>query len=92
MECKELAPVMRYGLLKERMAALLTDGIRASLMEIYGYDTQVLEFIDMSHTPKNILLRGVQSNGMRKKKISIADVENMMDMLHTKQTLAELLK
>lgn len=92
MECKELAPVLKYGLLKERMAALLTDGIRANLMEIYGYDTQVLEFIDMSHTPKNILLRGVQSKGFRKKKTSLTDVENMMEMLHTKQTLAELLK
>ncbi len=92
MECKELAPVLKYGLLKERMAALLTDGIRANLMEIYGYETQVLEFIDMSHTPKNILLRGVQSKGFRKKKTSLADVENMMEMLHTKQTLAELLK
>ena len=92
IECRELAPVLKYGLLKERIAALLTDGIRASLMEIYGYDTQVLEFIDMSHTPKNILLRGVQSKGMRKKKTSLADVENMMEMLHTGQTLAELLK
>ena len=90
--CKELAPVLKYGLLKERIAALLTDGIRANLMEAYGYDTQVLEFIDMSHTPKNILLRGVQSKGFRKKKTSLEDVENMMDMLHTKQTLAELLK
>lgn len=92
IDCKELAPVLKYGLLKERMAALLTDGIRANLMELYGYDTQVLEFIDMSHTPKNVLLRGVKSKGLRKKKTSLADVENMMDMLHTKQTLAELLK
>lgn len=92
IECRELAPVLKYGLLKERMAALLTDGIRANLMEIYGYDTQVLEFIDMSHTPKNILLRGVQSKGFRKKTTLLADVENMMDMLHTGQTLAELLK
>ena len=90
--CEELAPVLRYGILKERMAALLTDGIRANLMEIHGYDTQVLEFIDMSHTPKNILLRGVQSKGMRKRKTTPEDVEKMMEMLHTKQTLAELLK
>lgn len=92
IDCMELAPVLKYGLIKERMAALLTDGIRANLMEIYGYDTQVLEFIDMSHTPKNILLRGVQSKGFRKKKTSLEDVENMMNMLHIKQTLAELLK
>ncbi|MDD3402334.1 MAG: SAM-dependent methyltransferase [Hespellia sp.] len=56
-----LAPVLRYGLLKERMAALLTDGLRAEYLEREGYETQVLEFIDMEHTPKNILLRGVKS-------------------------------
>lgn len=92
IECRELAPVLRYGLIKERMAALLTDGIRANLMEIYGYDTQVLEFIDMSHTPKNILLRGVQTKGMRRKKTTLSEVENMMDMLHVTPTLSELLK
>ncbi len=92
IECRELAPVLRYGLIKERMAALLTDGIRANLMEIYGYDTQVLEFIDMSHTPKNILLRGVQTKGMRGKKTTLAEVESMMDMLHVTPTLSELLK
>ncbi|MBE5882012.1 MAG: SAM-dependent methyltransferase [Lachnospiraceae bacterium] len=90
--CEELAPVLKYGLLKERMAALLTDSIRANLMEAYGYETQVLEFIDMSHTPKNILLRGVQSKGFRKRGTTLEEVEKMMDMLHTKQTLAELLK
>ena len=67
ISCKELAPVLRYGLLKERMAALLTDGIRACTMEAYGYETQVLEAIDMEHTPKNILLRGIRADGMRKK-------------------------
>lgn len=92
IECRELAPVLRYGLIKERMAALLTDGIRANLMEIYGYDTQVLEFIDMSHTPKNILLRGVQTKGMRRKRTTLSEVENMMDMLHVTPTLSELLK
>ncbi len=55
-----LAPVLKYGLLKERMAALLTDGLRAELLEQQGYDTQILEFIDMEHTPKNILIRAVK--------------------------------
>lgn len=55
-----LAPVMDYGLLKERFAALVTDGLRAKYLESMGYDTQVLEFIDMEHTPKNILLRAVR--------------------------------
>ena len=55
-----LQPVLRYGLLKERMAALITDGLRASMLEEQGYRVQVLEFIDMEHTPKNILLRAIK--------------------------------
>ena len=46
-----LAPVMDYGLLRERFAALVTDGLRAKYLECMGYETQVLEFIDMEHTP-----------------------------------------
>lgn len=52
---------MDYGILKERFAALLTDGLRAKYLESMGYETQVLEFIDMEHTPKNVLLRAVKS-------------------------------
>ena len=59
-----LQPVLEYGLIKERMAALYTDAIRAQILEYRGYNTQILEFIDMEHTPKNILLRAV----FRKKK------------------------
>ena len=55
-----LAPVMKYGLLKERFAALVTDGLRAQYLESVGYETQILEFIDMEHTPKNILIRAVK--------------------------------
>ena len=62
-----LAPVMDYGLLRERFAALVTDGLRAKYLERAGYETQVLEFIDMEHTPKNILLRAVKRNGDKMK-------------------------
>lgn len=55
-----LRPVLKYGILKERMAALITDGIRAELLEAAGYRTQILEFIDMEHTPKNLLIRAVK--------------------------------
>ena len=55
-----LSPVLKYGLLKERLSALITDGIRAEMLEECGYDTQILEFIDMEHTPKNILIRAVK--------------------------------
>ena len=56
-----MKPVLKYGLLKERMAALITDGLRGQLLEAMGYKTQLLEFIDMEHTPKNILIRAVRS-------------------------------
>ncbi len=54
-------PVMKYGLIKERIAALYTDAFRADMLEEQGYKTQVLEFIDMEHTPKNILIRAVRT-------------------------------
>lgn len=57
IENEVLAPIMKYGLLKERFAALVTDGLRAEYLESMGYDTQVLEFIDMEHTPKNFCMR-----------------------------------
>ncbi len=60
MHCKELQPLLRYGVIKERMSALITDAIRAGLLEQQGYDTQILEFIDMEHTPKNLLIRAVK--------------------------------
>lgn len=56
-----LAPIMEYGILKERFAALLTDGLRAQMLESVGYDTQILEFIDIEHTPKNLLIRAVKN-------------------------------
>lgn len=56
-----LAPVLGYGILKERFAAILTDGLRAQMLESAGYDTQILEFIDVEHTPKNLLIRAVKN-------------------------------
>ena len=60
ISCDIQKPVLQYGLIKERMAALYTDAIRAQVLERCGYRTQILEFIDMEHTPKNILIRGIR--------------------------------
>ena len=57
---EDFGPVANYGILKERFSALATYGIRAALLEAVGYDTQILEFIDMEHTPKNLLIRAVK--------------------------------
>lgn len=60
IHCGELEPLLRYGVIRERMSALITDAVRAGLLEQQGYDTQILEFIDMEHTPKNLLIRAVK--------------------------------
>jgi len=54
---EKMAPMMKYGIIKEKVSSLLTDSLRANVLEIMGYRTQVLEFIDMEHTPKNIMIR-----------------------------------
>ncbi|MEA3554748.1 MAG: SAM-dependent methyltransferase [Campylobacterota bacterium] len=54
---KKMVPMMKYGIIKEKLSSLLTDSLRANVLEIMGYRTQVLEFIDMEHTPKNIMIR-----------------------------------
>lgn len=59
----ELAPLLGHGLLKERFAALATDAARTALLEAAGYRTQVLEFIDPEHTPKNLMIRAVRRKG-----------------------------
>jgi len=52
----------KHGLIKERLSSLITDSIRGNVLEIMGYHTQILEFIDMEHTPKNILIRAYKTN------------------------------
>ena len=88
MENEVLSPVLNYGLLKERMAALVTDGLRAEYLKREGYDTQILEFIDMEHTPKNILIRAVKT-GEKAENQRIIDV--CEDFLHVKPTIGKLL-
>ena len=84
-----LAPIMDYGLLRERFAALVTDGLRAKRLESEGYETQVLEFIDMEHTPKNILLRAVKKGSPAAK--SGKEAEDCENFLKIQPTLGVLL-
>ena len=84
-----LEPVLHYGLIKERMAALYTDALRAELLEQQGYRTQILEFIDMEHTPKNILLRAVYDG---KPKHNEKEIREILYFLQVRPTLYELLR
>lgn len=71
-----LHPILKYGLIKERMSALITDALRANLLELEGYKVQLLEFIDFEHTPKNILIRAIKQSVLPNKKLK---------QTHTKQ-------
>lgn len=88
MDNELLRPVLQYGLIKERMAALYTDALRAEILENRGYRTQILEFIDMEHTPKNILIRAVKQGGPKDNR---KEIEDILQFLGTEQTLAGLL-
>ena len=83
-----LAPILKYGLIKERMAALITDALRAEYLEGEGYDAQILEFIDMEHTPKNILIRAVKTGKKAKNQEAIRKCE---EQLHVSPMLGRLL-
>ena len=79
MHSAEMNPILKYGLIQERMAALMTDAFRADVLELEGYQVQVLEFIDMEHTPKNILIRAVKQNTP----LSSEKKEKLLDSLQT---------
>jgi len=87
-----LAPVLKYGILKERMAAIFTDAIRAELLESKGYKTQILEFIDMEHTPKNLLIRAIKQSGddQVQEDNLIQSLGNMQKQLNLNLTLNKL--
>lgn len=89
--CKELEPILKYGLIKEKMSALITDAIRANLLEEQGYETQILEFIDMEHTPQNILIRAVKKEGMRYQNKKQTSLNQLEEFLHISPTLDKLL-
>lgn len=89
MENDLMKPVFQYGLIKERMAALYTDALRAQILESVGYRTQILEFIDMEHTPKNILIRAVKQGNPKDNQ---EEIEAIMKELHVEPTLYKLLK
>ena len=90
-------PILKYGILKERFSALLTDALRAEILEKNGYSTQILEFIDMEHTPKNLLIRAVKKSLSDKRKQnddknSSDTINSVLTTLEISQKLNELLK
>ena len=99
-ESEHLGLLGRYGIIKERTAALMTDAIRANLLEYCGYKTQLLEFVDLENTPKNLLIRAVkQKQGamasraqIQKKEQILEEVHQIMEEFHFDPALYRLLK
>ena len=88
----DFSALTRYGIIKERMAALMTDALRANLLICAGYDTSVLEFVDLSHTPKNLLIRAVRTNvSDKKKQQAMSEIQNIMKEFSVRPTLYALL-
>ncbi len=88
-----LKPVLKHGIIKERMSALITDALRAEILETQGYRVQLLEFIDIEHTPKNILIRAVKKDKQGKgDRLDNEELESCMNFLGVSPCLKELLK
>ena len=93
IKAESLSILTKYGIVQERVAALMTDSVRANLLESVGYKTQLLEFIDIAHSPKNILIRASKSNISKDQKVkALAEVENLMKQFNLNPTLFNLLK
>ena len=93
---QHLNVLTRYGIIKERFSALLTDALRADILECCGYETQVLEFIDLEHTPKNIMLRAVKRPGGEKaaearRQKMLPEIEAALQEFRIEPTLYKLL-
>ncbi|MEE0981819.1 MAG: SAM-dependent methyltransferase [Acutalibacteraceae bacterium] len=93
IETDNLSILTRYGIIQERFSALLTDSIRGNLLEYCGYKTQLLEFIDFAHTPKNILIRAMLKQNPTKasKEKALCEVQKAIEEFNVNPTLYKLL-
>ena len=93
MKAENLSILTRYGIIQERFAALLTDSIRGNLLEYCGYKTQIMEFIDLVHTPKNLLIRAVkkQSESKKSKEKVLTEIETAIKEFNVQPTLYKLI-
>lgn len=93
IKSENLSIVTRYGIIQERLSALMTDAVRANLLEAAGYKTQLLEFIDIAHSPKNILIRASKSKISKdKKEKALLEVNNLINEFNINPTLLNLFK
>ena len=86
----DMDSLLKYGIIKERVSALLTDSIRAMILEDMGYRVDVIEFVDLAHSPKNLMIRAVKTRG--EKLVNSPEIERLQSQYGFKQTLYELVK
>lgn len=92
MQSRRLAALTRYGIIRERTAALMTDAIRDCLLESVGYKTSLLEFVDLAHSPKNILIRAYKADTPEdKRRVALQEALDLMEEFHLSPTLHKLL-
>ncbi len=93
MQPKNLDIISRYGIIQERFCALATDAIRGNILEYCGYKTQIMEFIELDHTPKNILIRAVKrpSTPQKVKQKALDEINAVINEFGFKPTLYQLL-
>ena len=82
--------LLKYGIIKERVSALLTDSIRAMILEDMGYKVDVIEFVDLAHSPKNLMLRAKKTREV--KLVNAEEIERLQLTYGFEQTLFKLIK
>lgn len=82
-----MLPMEKHGIIKEKLSSLITDSLRGMVLEIMGYSVQMLEFIDMEHTPKNILIRGFKSEN--KNSNALIEYKKFKEFWHIKEFYLE---
>ena len=91
LENATLAPLLRHGMLRERFAAEVTDAARAQLLGLAGYDVQLVEFVELEHTPKNVLMRAVRARPGRDRARRADEYRAFADALGIEPSLERLL-
>ena len=75
----EIKSIIGHGILKERLAEILTDTIRSLILEAHGYKTQIMEFIATTHTPKNLLITAIKTDNPRSKNDCLEEIETLKE-------------